>query len=470
MATNRRSPDIPALPPSIEGESPEVSVDTIEEHEASRRRDNKRKMRIKVALMQPDPLAGRVHWVVDTRGSELPSSLEQFQAALPREYRAYAHSRQWQGTSLADRWNKLVTYMISAGGMNPQIVSRALASAILYNYLSAQQLTADSTFALADDDIASSIMEESPMLLIGDMLFKLSPQGLVDGSKGMKILKKRALDRARQQASEIMTNASREASMATSVADEHLARVQRTIRELSTHQGTVMQAWWNRLGYPFTVDGGMLSIYFAINTPVSSFIFSENGRHYAWNALPPSDEGQGHRTHLYLIVNSMTGQYSFPEGVKVSGDSMELPHISYNGGCMTLGDLPTLINHPDRLHHLIDRISDGHSVVNLNSLLRWPDRWPVVLRKQMPPGLARFIADREHSTNSAWNIRLIDRHECSSVTTDDEEADGVFDANQVREAAEVDRHRQQVEAAAIATEGTFLIPGALPPIPGRRTR
>ena len=252
-----------------------------------------------------------------------------------------------------------------------------------------------------DEELDRILASQPSLIAIGDKLFTLHAQGVVSGAKGMKLLRKRVMEGAKQAAAQLLANAKIEARAIIENGNRQLAAVRDQIASETRNGQMRLPAWVvdNQLPVQPVRRGDGLNWLIAIDISlkVDQFMMQtpEGDATWYWDsvrvALNP--------THIraWMPINLEDGRFRYngtSDGIrlyKYDEEGEELPHISSNGCCMELQGLPAECKNMDQLQRIRDIVNRGMKVVNLSSLLRHYKEWHKSIRAQTPPILIPYL-------------------------------------------------------------------------------
>lgn len=239
---------------------------------------------------------------------------------------------------------------------------------------------------------SNSIQGANSFLAVGNQLFKLIPTAVTRTNGALAAVRKRAVEMAKAEASNIIAEANANAVAIASQASKALREAQEIRSRARTEMPPPEWAVKARIPLRFRPsDNGQSAWHIGFNLHVSLRRYdcnylSQSGvaRKRSWRAVAEPDY-----TYLLLWVPVVDGQFSTSSIYVEPRLGYCHPHISKTQACMELGIIPNLASLDDyyNLEHLLNRTLGA---AQLDSLLcRMPDWIP--LTKGMPAPLLEAL-------------------------------------------------------------------------------
>jgi hypothetical protein len=322
---------------------------------------------------------------------------------LPREYHKLIRRKH--------RWERILPRFVQYAIEDlipPEVLVDAIRSCCIAIQKRDQQGVFSSEQGLSDDylKLIDDITSEPPLIAIGDKLFSLTPRGVINGSRGLEMLRKRVVQKAREGAARMLTTAQAEARTIVSTAETQAqsarAELERERVRMQVDAASILPEWIRAGGHAvmkgqWTNYPWMIAIW--VSMKIDRFELADGDRIYHWNAVAiPSPR----KIMLWLPINPSTGDYKYngtSHGCRVwySGDDSDngrtynyLPHINHSGCCMELQGTPAAIKGPEDLAKLVTIIERGMKVVNMSSLLSRYPQWHKDIQDQTPAPVKRY--------------------------------------------------------------------------------
>ena len=372
---------------------------------------------------------------------------------LPREYHKLIRRKYRWDRSLP----RFVQYAIE-DSIPPEVLVDAIRSCCIAIQKRDQQGVFTAEQGLSDDylKLIDDITSEPPLIAIGDKLFSLTPRGVINGSRGLEMLRKRVVEKAKEGAARMLITAQTEArtiiSTAETQAQSARAELERERVRMRVDAASVLPEWIRAGGHAamkgqWTNYPWMIAIW--VSMKIDRFELADGDRIYHWDAVAiPSPR----KIMLWLPINPSTGDYKYngtSHGCRVgySGDDRRtydyLPHIIHSGCCMELQGTPAAIKSPEDLAKLVTIIERGMKVVNMSSLLSRYPQWHKDIQDQTPAPVKRYYAGE---LNLSGLLETSVDH--VDVAT---EAREIFSTEDMERRVEALRAEQVVRAARAAT-------------------
>ena len=385
------------------------------------------------------------------------------QAQLEGAYKRLLNVREWRSAN-RNGINYIASQLIGRG-CPPEIIAAASERAASIK-LAAEGMTGVSAESLDYDAIAARIGEQPPLMMIGNQLFKLYPQGNLSGARALKTIRATYTVRAKQQMEAIVAAAKIEAQMERSRADRMVADAERKVADMARAGRLVLPAWVIEAGVavkatprarmPWAIQvwisNKIETITFTLGAPyVRGRVITPPPVILEWIALPM---GERSWTCCWLPCDLAAGTYDYKRmyvaqdnetagGRATTSRIVSFPHISHDDTCMDLADMPARLASMDDLDRIIRRMCQGNTLINLNSLLTRMTQWPDAVRKQLPREVVRYLAG-EIEVDSDQGAAFVD---CTRRTVIQESAE-TFTVEQLERLAATTAIAAAIDAAA----------------------
>lgn len=319
---------------------------------------------------------------------------------IPKEWHRAIANRYWEGQNAA-----ALVHRLMEAGVPPEVVLAGVQGVCLAKQAREQTGVFSLEQQVADPEFMEELLAQPPMILIGDKLFSLQAQGAIAAGRGLAVMRKRVMDKAKGSIEKLMTNARSEAKVIVLAAErkqgELMAGVESKMQELGRLQAMRLPEWVmdQRYGYALMPMIGDESYPWRLLLRGVSLRLERvtwmadperrgaSGRFYIWKAQ--TDKYQDETIDLWLPVNFAT------EGFKYDGTSYgcsipqwhrwSLPHIDHQGCCMKLQGMPEKLRGHQDLAKVVEVLSRGMLEINLNSLLDSNmANYPKGLKDQLP--------------------------------------------------------------------------------------
>ncbi len=304
---------------------------------------------------------------------------------VSRQYHTAIQKRSWESSRL---------YYVVENLVNAGVPLQELADSILA-MLKANELVKSASATYASDDLVRMLEADSATIVIGAQAFKLSMIKGVDGRKYAVEYRKRLKDKVDQICKGVLQAAKDEAEMQRQQAARQLREAQERAEEMMSRLKAIPE-WMVANEIPTKFVGGMMYVGFHILPYFLSIEATIRDKVYKWDCditLP--------HVQCWLPVG-VTGLYDQKQFRLDRTTEFVLPHISRDGSCHELDDMPAQITTKAEYDRARNGFARATAVVNLNSLLRTFVDWPTALKNyvtSIPELLGIAIGCRVGSLN-----------------------------------------------------------------------
>lgn len=288
----------------------------------------------------------------------------------------------------------------------PQVMVDAVTKAVIAKQARESGGVFESTASdIVDADLARLLTITPPLMAIGDKLFTLTPQGVVNGARGMALIRNRVTAAAKETSKRLIEQAQAEGKMLLANAQRKLMEVTREVEAVKASGRMVLPEWVvaNRIPVRATGRGDtkkwFVGITLSLKVDEFTLTSGDNSRVFHWVAKVLGEADRALQTVSQVIVwmpvDFTTGSYAYG-GISDGCRSMEgvwvLPHINSGGCCMTLQGAPEALKDYRSFKDISDMMNRGMRVVNMSSLLgRDWKVWHLFVQAQVPMEVKRVL-------------------------------------------------------------------------------
>lgn len=253
----------------------------------------------------------------------------------------------------------------------------------------------------------SVVGAQSALILVGDTLYKMSPQKIVPPSKMVIEARKLIIQQAKDQSEHVVAASRLTANGIIRDATRQREEVEKQLAAARANSLRVPPIWAVENGLAVKYHDGRWRIRFKFNLRIRGFDVKYPNRvtggetKFSWDALPSPAVAQ-----LAWVPIYADGRYDVTS-IRLDDLSKPIPHMSTGGACMTPADNPERISSMDSLQALAASVERCNSRVQMDSLYSGLAHWLDDFKAAVPLDLYAAINPRKDWTGA---IRLAESH------------------------------------------------------------
>jgi hypothetical protein len=244
-------------------------------------------------------------------------------------------------------------------------------------------------------------------LAMGNELYKLQPVGTTRTNKALSALRAKIRASAMAEAERITTDARTNSERLIALANTRVAEADRRLAA-AAGAPALPPAWAtaNNLNLKWQPDIGRWCVGIHMLFRVEKWVADAHeaapnstptNRHYClhrktWNALPASEV----KVLIWLPL-SPEGAYGITN-MFLDWASPMLPHNKHSSSCLSVATTITRVDTYDRFYQLVSHIQHALRVVEIHSLLVYPNVWEQRIRAFCPANLLAHLDAGHHSS------------------------------------------------------------------------
>lgn len=295
-------------------------------------------------------------WVIDANGREVPDYRALY-PYLPATLRV-ASGRYYTVSDAV------------AGGVNPQIVTNALAAWYTEH--------PNTEVAIEIPEGESQVPDNMAYLSLGETIYKMVPIRQVGVGKAIRLMREKVRAEYERIATGLRAQAEQEAQGVIARANEHAARVRAEAERLSQNRVTFPR--WAAEGYVLKHWAAYATQCVLIHARMVIRDIAYKERH--WKPV----------LHDQFTVPLWVPLNANQELVHCYDHQAMMPHINANGSCMKIGEAIKDVTNVDTLVAFVKQIERTMSTINLASLLIGSyQSWHKGVQAALPPSIKAWI-------------------------------------------------------------------------------